>query len=797
MCVLMYICNKPEYRKLLRVAGSERDQKGNHGGLTAILILLWAFAFCITSVEVSSDSLRIEFTSWEEGNTETKVVKWIGTSAYILSLMNVIIAAYWQKRNIVLHCTCTLTAATITILTLQAALNTKSDQSYAESIIIVFTASMLSIIIVSDLWVYYVVPAIVKWEFGRAGWCDGRTEGEKMNHESRLNGQVSFPIWRVFLILLLLALNISLFGPILILICGLVLCYLSLALARFICCKGGNGDNPGTEFLDAIYTSFFAPLRLNVESLWVYNHILLSSQALDGRIHVYVRVYYLPTGWWHFRAVESHMRNPINSDRLSKNKNHSFYFEYKGYIDSEGYPCGYGEWRDNHPFGEVLIGIWKNSLPCGPCISRVKGRIKAGTSGCTFDSRLICCVNLADGPLDQLQFAPKWRGPEATIEYILSSVESCVSGIFYEGFPFPTFYSLQSHLPHDKNTIGWQTKGLDDVCDVISMHIQEAHIHRNQERFTSGISIVPQQRIKEVLLFIPGFNSCLASASGMLGQFLALGGFPDNILPVVFQWPAGSVATYYQAKRIAESERFGRSLLQVIASLYSKGFTKIILMSHSMGSRGVSSMFTNFPHSPKVQDGGEMNFIIPENSNEVGKISIHAAIFLNPEADLIPFINNAYGIMKDEYNCNNITLYTDQADGAIYWAEKGNKLQWWYQKYEEVGTIPRSDINIQEYAEENENNRKGLGTSFASDRICMAASLGRAGKNALFLKDALMDIDVIDATGVHGNVQELRHSYFSLSREVIEDIREQIIAEKYRFGIYYIWFQILLMILIY
>lgn len=57
--------------------------------------------------------------------------------------------------------------------------------------------------------------------------------------------------------------------------------------------------------------------------------------------------------------------------------------------------------------------------------------------------------------------------------------------------------------------------------------------------------------------------------------------------------------------------------------------------------------------------------------------------------------------------------------------------------------------------------------------------------NSEQMLDYILELDIINATNVHGNVQELRHSYFSLSREVIEDVRDILVGNNFRYVYYY------------
>ena len=95
-----------------------------------------------------------------------------------------------------------------------------------------------------------------------------------------------------------------------------------------------------------------------------------------------------------------------------------------------------------------------------------------------------------------------------------------------------------------------------------------------------------------------------------------------------------------------------------------------------------------------------------------------------------------------------MTIYCDKSDIALYFAEIFNYMQFKCSKNSMMRRI-------------------------------RLAGLGRM-KTSLCDDDGhLLDyLDIINASTVHGNVGEVRHCYFDLSREVISDVRELIVERK-------------------
>ena len=69
-------------------------------------------------------------------------------------------------------------------------------------------------------------------------------------------------------------------------------------------------------------------------------------------------------------------------------------------------------------------------------------------------------------------------------------------------------------------------------------------------------SVLGQGRNHEALVFLHGFNCCLADACKTLAQFLALANLPPHIRPFLFSWPTGTFHNYITAiKRGAQGEQ--------------------------------------------------------------------------------------------------------------------------------------------------------------------------------------------------------------------------------------------------
>ncbi|ANQ09287.1 Uncharacterized protein PCOAH_00032970 [Plasmodium coatneyi] len=100
----------------------------------------------------------------------------------------------------------------------------------------------------------------------------------------------------------------------------------------------------------------------------------------------------------------------------------SHQLRYKGKTDIYGRPHGYGEWIEDHSYGEKLRGFWFHGYPVGPFISQEVG------SGSLF-------VNTRVG------FAACVGKDWSDVRYGVSCTECSISGHFFNDFPLTYFFN--------------------------------------------------------------------------------------------------------------------------------------------------------------------------------------------------------------------------------------------------------------------------------------------------------------------------------------------------------------------
>lgn len=228
----------------------------------------------------------------------------------------------------------------------------------------------------------------------------------------------------------------------------------------------------------------------------------------------------------------------------------------------------------------------------------------------------------------------------------------------------------------------------------------------------------------EVLIFFHGYNSPLLHALALLGQMLCLGALPSHILPIVFNWPGGALPTYYASQKVADSEQLQQTFDAFVHKVVSKrDIKKVHVLSHSMGARAALKCVAN------------------------SRFQFSQVILAQPEVNLIDFRLLAPCLTQ---RCDNVTVYVNRGDFALWCTEGLNRV----------------------WSQEGSYLERILG--------CPQPSLGRASGHPLTDMDGniIARVDLIDTSGMSSNVNQIRHSFFHLSRESIEDIREVLVTGR-------------------
>eukprot|EP00916_Digyalum_oweni_P012268 GHVL01020329.1.p1 GENE.GHVL01020329.1~~GHVL01020329.1.p1 ORF type:complete len:474 (-),score=71.90 GHVL01020329.1:11-1432(-) len=121
----------------------------------------------------------------------------------------------------------------------------------------------------------------------------------------------------------------------------------------------------------------------------------------------------------------------------AKHHNRVFFARYRGELDSEGSPHGYGMWEElTDENGERLEGYWSHGVPVAPFVSREVG------SASGFQNTRIGFAS-SRRYYHTVKKKKKENHDDCQTQYGVAACESSVAGRFYRDFPQIIFY------PHD------------------------------------------------------------------------------------------------------------------------------------------------------------------------------------------------------------------------------------------------------------------------------------------------------------------------------------------------------------
>ncbi|EPR59751.1 hypothetical protein TGGT1_289880 [Toxoplasma gondii GT1] len=272
--------------------------------------------------------------------------------------------------------------------------------------------------------------------------------------------------------------------------------------------------------------------------------------------------------------------------------------------------------------------------------------------------------------------------------------------------------------------------------------------------------------IPEALIFIHGYNTNHVQSLQIMAQMLSFGNFPSYIKPFLFTWPAGRNFTeFFEARENANNPKIQQCFHEFIVSLRDNGIRQIHIMAHSLGSRLLMNSLRGmaeftFSKSLDTENDGKL----PTQFQD--RMQLVSLIFLNPEFFLDDFVLREYSFLR-QY-CSNISLFCDAHDGALWWSELFSGRQALGRSVFGLYTRPREDESASDVPPK-------LPPVFAETMACFQ------GYEPDYLKSDTrdwLDLDVIDMTWLGHNVHSMRHSYWPLNREIIEDIRELVVTRK-------------------
>lgn len=428
---------------------------------------------------------------------------------------------------------------------------------------------------------------------------------------------------------------------------------------------------------------------------------------------------------------------------------------YEGPMRS-GKPHGIGTWMDTSYQGELLTGYWEQGIPVGPFES-----MENDTRSLLVNLRIIFGTNGGG----------KWWLDRTPLNMGVASVECCVSGNFFKGYPKVFMIKgpdtcicahanectciknlLQNrYYKHadDEKSLKSVVVSIDRKHGSLAVSGHKPRRHR-ETRVTIDLTHEGRPEVqrnykltldqdwlsneqREGILFIHGFDHDLKDAIKRLGQFLALGHFPKHLLPFVFNWPSSTNGLlYWCAHNVASDTENHRDLKRFIQSLRASGIRQLHIMCHSMGTRfflraflGLKKLFRKkFSLNDSLKDWGP-----PDVTDSDHRITLANIILMNPDYEIETFKSD---YLELRTYCARITIYADHRDDAIRLAHK----------------------------------------------LTQKASLGNNVLPLLDSNGGFMDIDIVDTGDLDSNMSERHHSFFNINRLMVDDLYDLIVTGK-------------------
>ena len=270
---------------------------------------------------------------------------------------------------------------------------------------------------------------------------------------------------------------------------------------------------------------------------------------------------------------------------------------------------------------------------------------------------------------------------------------------------------------------------------------------------------------KDALIFLPGFNSWLKHSLETFGQLCAMTSLSEKVYPILFSWPGAQVLTYRQASLISASENNRRYFLQMLKSLKAEGFMNSHIITHSLGVQTLMNCFEDVDGSPSPvsQMFGPAPSATDGSSSlaDIGKLVCRSITMLNPDYALDAFREHGFRSLRRVASL--ITIVGDKTDQALFWSSLINGI------VNRCGWMQPSALDS-----EARRNLKGFH---------LQAPIGRSIDSLYVKKDGedeldWLDCDAIDTTGLDTNVNDLRHSAYTVNSILLRDIEEILMTGK-------------------
>ncbi|ELP91049.1 hypothetical protein EIN_267850 [Entamoeba invadens IP1] len=345
----------------------------------------------------------------------------------------------------------------------------------------------------------------------------------------------------------------------------------------------------------------------------------------------------------------------------------------------DGLASGYCTWIDSAEQGEFLCGNWENGLPVGPFEST------ENNSRTMMKNVRVLFATDADGKMWSSRSQPSVG---------VSGVECIISGNYYSVYPktnmivtqtvcecgqickcFKKIMQNGSYISNsktssktsitisvDKNSKNLYVSGYRPLSD--GKHV-EVKIKRDQEmpylELVNDWSLLSINSEMEGLVYIHSYGMSLTDALSKFGQLLALGNFPEHVVPICFNWPSGkhSFSKHKKAQEMTDNLFLQNDFVWLLQSLYQAKFRRIHILCHGIGGMFLLKCFSAI-----------QVLFSAFNANDDNLMSFVNLILMNCDYPLNNF-REKYNTVK--MTVQRTTVYSDNRDKVLKISEKFTK----------------------------------------------------------------------------------------------------------------------------
>eukprot|EP01069_Polyplicarium_translucidae_P001447 Polyplicarium_translucidae@DN1664_c0_g2_i2.p1 len=281
----------------------------------------------------------------------------------------------------------------------------------------------------------------------------------------------------------------------------------------------------------------------------------------------------------------------------------------------------------------------------------------------------------------------------------------------------------------------------------------------------------------EVAVFVHGYNSPLEFALGNFAQLISMCVPPPYIKPFVFSWEGGSSPFHFRfGSRQTRRRTVAASFAHFLETMRAIGCTRLHLIAHSLGARLMLNGL-------RLAAGRDLFKLCDENDERgsLSKLRLLSVTLLHPDYNLQEFVKRDYATLRAR--CSLISIFGDSNDLALRAAELvtrqaslGRTLFGLRRGGRNEGREPTETLTegtldsgtVPVVSDDSDtagpNWDMEAWESVGNDPFLMRLPFGGLPQ--------WLDVDVIDTTYITYNVHFIRHTFYNVNREIIEDIRD-------------------------